>query len=347
MRIVRHFLTFSIVPLFVLLNSYSYAYAADSVETALHIIVTLCLAGGHFSVSKSVYTPLGGSFHLESDKGSFTVESRDAWGLIDGLGKPIDGVAAEQANRARDCMKTYIPQALAIAIGDKPAVGGSTLNKIQPVTADTRLFGTSVYYYLKTADGTKVTDALKAKYISFTQVASVLPDRLHSNTILCGRNVNVKAIKALAIALIDGGVPLQVIRVPPKNPNSSSLAVASIPSLNGNDMVSKPLSRSQIQAITACPQTVDDIIANFIKFTNPRPSGRSDDERYIDVWLTPDENSGGWEAADKFCKNRGYTAAARWSSGNLEDEGDIALYLGDNRTCQGQDCRVFTSIDCQ
>jgi uncharacterized membrane protein len=95
------------------------ALADDTVERAVKIILTLCVDGGSVKISKSTSTPSGGEYRLESDKGSFTIESREAQGLIDGISSNLTALSAQQADRARACMSPYISQVLAILNGSK------------------------------------------------------------------------------------------------------------------------------------------------------------------------------------------------------------------------------------
>jgi len=56
-----------------------------------------------------------GQYQLESSRGRFIIERREALGLVDGINSQLSGLAADQANRARECMHPYIAQVLALA----------------------------------------------------------------------------------------------------------------------------------------------------------------------------------------------------------------------------------------
>ena len=69
-----------------------------------------------------------------------------------------------------------------------------------------------VAYYVKPADRNKITDALKKGTIAHTELSS-LPkhERGLSNALICGPGTPAKAIKKVALALIDAGVDIKYI----------------------------------------------------------------------------------------------------------------------------------------
>jgi hypothetical protein len=110
---------------------------------------------------------------------------------------------------------------------------------------------------------------LKRRGISFTERNPVLADTFRTNAIWCGKGTPASAIKELAIALMDGGIPVQYIgRIPSESTNV--LYVLSHIAMPDRVLTSQPLSRAQIDAIKGCPTTVDDFIANFKRFQNPQ-----------------------------------------------------------------------------
>jgi hypothetical protein len=332
----RPYLTGLIATVLVLAVPLPHASANDRVQQAVRVLVTLCLGGGSVTVSRSQSTPSGGDFRLESDRGNFTVESREAIGLVDGIGNAINSLSADQANRARECMRPYISQVLAIATGSQMGEA--------PVLPNEKLKNISVVYYLKTADGSKVTDALKHRGISFTQLSSKLPDSFRTNAIWCGPQTPAVAIKELALTLVDNGIPIQYIERIPSNAENV-LYLMSRATLKDKELRSRPLSRAQIDALTECPKTLDEHISNVTRFKTPRPTGKSDETRYVSAWLDREQLRGPSDAASRFCALRGFSDSTRFRYERVQDENLVAVLLGDNSTCQ-RDCSVFTSIDC-
>jgi hypothetical protein len=82
---------------------------SSQVDQAVRVIVTLCLAGGSVTVSR--VNPQG-QYEFQSTRGAFSIERRDAQGLVDGITSQLSGLAADQANRARECTRPYIDQIL-------------------------------------------------------------------------------------------------------------------------------------------------------------------------------------------------------------------------------------------
>lgn len=329
----------------------SFSKADVRVDQAVRVIITLCVAGGSVTTSRATSNPSGGQFRLESDKGNFTIESQQAWGLVQGIGSALNNLNADQANRARECMRPYISQILAIIIGTPPNNVPSIVTPPQaqpsvvppavaPLSRNLRTEGVPIVYYLKQADGSTVTEALKRRGISFTQVAAVLPETMRTNAIFCAPGTPAAAIQELALALTDGGVPVQSIeRVRRRDSRTTNaLFVISRRGAELNALVSSPLSKSQIKSILACPTDRDDSIANFIRFQNPRPTENHNDHRYLDA-------NDGDKAATLFCKQRGLSDTVGWKYEHVVGDNVVALRVTDNSTCAGS-CNVFTLIEC-
>jgi hypothetical protein len=311
--------------------------ADDAVERALKIIVTLCVDGGSVKVSRSTSTPSGGEYRLESDKGNFTIESQDAQVLVDGISSKLTALAAQQAESARACMSPYISQVLAI-------LTGSTSEEIkkQP-EPNQKLAGTPVVYYLKAADQSRVTDALKSHGIPFTQLSSVLPDTFRTNGIRCGDGTPAEAIRELASVMTSSGIPVHVIyRVDSDAQNILYLITRA--TWNDKELVSRPLSRSQIDAITGCPAK-EVLISNFAHFENPRPTALAAETRYIDIWADQNQNQGVNSAGRLFCRMRGYTDVVSRQYRLLESDDLVSVRLGDMSACT-KNCYVFSHIYC-
>lgn len=310
--------------------------AQSKVEQAVHVLVSLCVSGGTVKVSRSNYDSSGNSYQLESTKGSFSVESREVSGFVNGLDTAISQLSSEQANRARDCMNPYIKQVLAM---------------IEPVPGQTvapppnqQLLGIPVNYYFKTSDGRRVSNALRSRGISFSLLNSVLPDSLPTNAIECGQNTPPGAIKELALTLTDAGIPVRLITRIQSNAQNV-LYVLAYRNKQDETLHSEPLTRAQIDRIEGCPPAFDQPLANVKRFQNPHPTGRQDDGRYVDAWLKPDQTRGAADAAGQFCIQRGYAGAFDYKAQLVDTGSSVAIHLGDNSACQGQ-CFVFQSITC-
>ena len=229
--------------------------SSDRVNTAIRIITTFCAARGRSTtfVSESVSSPSGGEFQFKSDSGSFVAHSTEAEGLVNGIRAEMSALEAEQADKARACMKPFISQVLAIAIGEFDEKTNLIVPESTPVVSNQYLQDVSVFYYLKAADGIRVTNALKRRGISFTQVAAKLPESLHSNAVYCGPQTPANAIKELALTLVESGIPVRSIARAPKGGIPRTLYVASRSDGHGHEVEFPPLSKSQIDAIDGCP----------------------------------------------------------------------------------------------
>jgi hypothetical protein len=295
------------------------------------------MSGGSVTESRAESEPQGGEFHLDSSRGKFTVYSTEARGLIGGIGSTLNALTADQANRARECMRPYISQIMAIVIGE-----GS---EAPPAAENSKLTGVPVVYYLKSADGDEVTNALKRRGIKFTQLASVLPSRFRTTGIRCGLDTPAEAIKELALTLTDSGIPVRAInRI--RSHAKNILYLTSLGSEQSGQLLSTPLTKGQINAITGCPAMEDKFIANFTPFWRPRATDRTPDSRYVDVWPDGRQGRDPGGAARLFCTQRGFREAVFWASKHVTDDGAAAIRLGDNSVCRG-DCEVLSSVFCQ
>jgi hypothetical protein len=70
-----------------------------------------------------------------------------------------------------------------------------------------------VAYYVKQADGRKISDALEKNDIPYRAVRSADPEHENelSNALICGPDTPTQAIKGVALALIDAGVDVKYI----------------------------------------------------------------------------------------------------------------------------------------
>src|SRR5262249_31915889 len=156
-----------------------------------------------------------------------------------------------------------------------------------------------VTYYLKSGDESRVTEALRRRGISFAQLSSVLSDSLHTNMIMCSGNVPARAIRELALAMTESGVPIRLIKRI-RSDRRDSLYLGSRTNWNTVEFSAPPLSRAQIDQITGCPEVPDAEISNAKLFKDPRPTGRPEESRYISVWFDGDRNKGAGYSADRF-----------------------------------------------
>jgi hypothetical protein len=86
----------------------------DRVDRAVNVLMTLCLAKGSVTISHFSVDPSTNQLNLQSDKGSFVFEKREAQGLVDGIDASLSSLGADQAKRASECMKPYIGQIMAL-----------------------------------------------------------------------------------------------------------------------------------------------------------------------------------------------------------------------------------------
>jgi hypothetical protein len=311
--------------------------SADEIDEAIHVVVTFCLSGGSMQDIQTEFSPEGGKAEAVAGNGKVTVDNHEAIGFVNGLNSAMTQLNADQANAARACMMPYINVVLAMIrqIADTP---------VKPAR-NPKLAGISVQYYAKTADGTRVTDALRRSGVPFTQLASVLPDNLVSNAIQCGKGTPIAAIKALATILTDAGIPVRAIRGIKSNA-TNVLYVIAAEHPGGQLVMSRPLSRSQIDQLSYCPSTDQDEISNSVTFKMPRPTGSSEDTRFVDAWYDSNELRGAADAANLFCKQRGYPGNSDFSIQRIDTQGVDAISLGNRGRCRGT-CAVFTSISCE
>jgi hypothetical protein len=75
------------------------------VQAAVKILYALCVGGGTRTTWR---IDNGANITLESSRGNFFLESREAVGLVDGITNSMSSVAADQANRVRACMQPYV-----------------------------------------------------------------------------------------------------------------------------------------------------------------------------------------------------------------------------------------------
>jgi hypothetical protein len=106
----------------------------------------------------------------------------------------------------------------------------------------------SVLYYRKKADGTRVSDRLRA--LGYTFRAEQPSMQTPTNAIWFGRTVPLSDVKLLAASLIEVGVKVQAVRLfhDPDGPKAKLVEVGADAALNG-----PALTVSQVQSARAFP----------------------------------------------------------------------------------------------
>ena len=236
-------------------------------------------------------------------------------------------------------MKRYIPQLLAIANGVRVDELGRIVRDLGIISQNANTRRVNVYYYLKDADGTRITNALKINGISFTQLGFCPSSNLHTNALSCGPQTPVTAVKEVAFTLMDHGIPVKKY-IWTWSSVEHTLHIIRF-NLRNREITTRPLTRSQIEAMTICPTGDWDALENSAFFTMPRLSNGL----YIDGSLTGQlDQSGGGLAADAFCSGHGYSGASNYETKLLPDV--TSMRLGNNTVCSGQ-CSVLTRIACE
>lgn len=118
--------------------------------------------------------------------------------------------------------------------------------------SDQVFFGVEVFYYRKDLDGERVVRALDRAGIPF-QVAPSRPEHrsFATNSIMCGPETSLAAVKQLALTLLDAGVDIKVVYT---DPDIASGRLHVLRSLNeAFTVISTPtLTSAQISALTGC-----------------------------------------------------------------------------------------------
>ena len=84
-------------------------------DAAAKLLVNLCVGGGSITITKS--TTAQDRYNVGSSTRSVVIETREATGLVDGINKELNELSAEQANRARNCMRPYVDRLMNLALG--------------------------------------------------------------------------------------------------------------------------------------------------------------------------------------------------------------------------------------
>lgn len=85
-------------------------------EAAAKLLVTLCVAGGSITITKS--TTAQEKYRVGGIDHTVLIEKRDISGLVDGINNAMDNLTVSQANKARECMQPYIGRLMTLELGD-------------------------------------------------------------------------------------------------------------------------------------------------------------------------------------------------------------------------------------
>jgi hypothetical protein len=116
---------------------------------------------------------------------------------------------------------------------------------------DGNLEGTTVVYYRRSVDGTRVADALRGRNITYVERPPVLSEDLPTNGIACAPGTSIEAIREVAFALMDNGIKVRAIYELGQKTNT--VYVLAVVDGYGQSIQSAPLSRSQIASLSECP----------------------------------------------------------------------------------------------
>jgi hypothetical protein len=95
-----------------LIFNFGTALAEDRSEKLARLLITLCVGGGSATISR----PADGTIVIGSAAGDNIVERREASGLIDGISSALNALQAQQANRARECMKPFVQKIMDLVL---------------------------------------------------------------------------------------------------------------------------------------------------------------------------------------------------------------------------------------
>lgn len=201
---------------------------------------------------------------------------------------------------------------------------------------------TPVIYYKKDADGNGVFNALRGLSLSLDVQPPILPNQWPNDTVACGPNTPVEAIKAIANALLDGGIPLRGVY--PLGSTNNIIYILTTKDLLGKHVESEPLSREDLTALTGCP------VNEFFKyrtFKKPQPKSYPGEGHYMSAWYRTSPNKiGGAEAAEYFCWQMGMHGVIDFNYGKTTLSTDVVVQDGDYKIYSGKNIYFFDTIVC-
>jgi hypothetical protein len=128
----------TIAVLLVSTNTHAASSSNEQVELALRALTLMCLGGGQ----KVVVTRKGNSEVLVTQAGGqgseSTLDSTTIAGFINGIDNTISGLAADQADKARACMKPYIQLIIRAIIPSTEKITSSETKEPKPPIAPVR-----------------------------------------------------------------------------------------------------------------------------------------------------------------------------------------------------------------
>jgi hypothetical protein len=130
----------------------------------------------------------------------------------------------------------------------------------------------TVAYYVKSADGNRISDAPKKESIPYTKHYYARPkhERALSNALICGPDTPAQAIKKVALALIDAGVDVKYIGIN----NTYKPKQIVILNLMSKHTVNYPnITRDQVVALSAFPSELKNGLTAFESFQQPVSNG--------------------------------------------------------------------------
>lgn len=214
----------------------------------------------------------GSSMLLEYKKGDFVFQP-DPAKVVAKVSKPVD-LTAIVSNMPTSVPQTRSPSKQKTKKNKKTVVSGSVLvaggggapvleeedrlPEFLPESPRMNMFtGVDVVYFQKTNDGERVTKALDQQHIPFVRTRAKLPETFATNAIACGPDAPIEAVRTLAHALIDSGIPLRGI-IPfaaPASKPSKRIELIHTQYTKGYGLRSSTsLSKKQVDDLQACPE---------------------------------------------------------------------------------------------
>jgi hypothetical protein len=147
-----------------------------------------------------------------------------------------------------------------VAAGTNLGRGASVRSLGEPASQKAGVFnGLEVFYYEKLADGSRIRDALDKREIPYVRTRASLPDKFEANAIACGPDIPIDSLKALALALIEDGVPIRAIfrfRDPAVKPKRLEVVSLTKDAAGSELLATPPLTVEQIAQLQNCPSNL-------------------------------------------------------------------------------------------
>jgi hypothetical protein len=153
---------------------------------------------------------------------------------------------------------TFVPPASVRPADGAPHKFRVTPAMIARTSGDMRYSKYHVYYFRKPVDSIEIFHSVEQSGIPYSITRNSKPQIAANNTIACSGLMpagGVGAVKALALKLIDLHVPLLEIQRFHLKPDTDPYRIELLTSGGLARNHAKPLSRSQVEALTKCPKT--------------------------------------------------------------------------------------------